>query len=355
MIKNLYSIAFVFLLASTISLSAMDEYDIQDIGTIQTKESQAIALNNQGQIIGWYNIDGSTNGKHVFFRDNDGSFYELPQKTPDAGLAINWQYLTENGNSYGTFAVNQATTALCMWDKRNGFVKLGIIPGKEISAINNCGQVLIKSVVENENGTSVFHPVIWDNGKTTKLNGLQGNMGISSKETYGLDMNNRGDVVGQSRVTIVHKNNEYRTFTHAGLWKEGNSIDCHYKLPKSTDSYAIAINDFGDVIVAIKSIDASDTKYLLKNDGALIKLSSNGADKVNNKGYTYFHSVVLNEKGEYVLNKNSMNDKLKYDLDSIWISISNITKVNDEGKIIAQGETIYGEKHAILLTPVKSN
>ena len=61
--------------------------------------------------------------------------------------------------------------------------------------------------------------------------------------------------------------------------------------------------------------------------------------------------VLLNELGNYTLNKSVINDDLKYDFESIWVSISNIAKMNDNGEIIANGKTIYGEEHAMLLVP----
>ena len=39
----------------------------------------------QLQILGWYNIDGSANGKHIFVRDRDGTFHELPLRENGVG------------------------------------------------------------------------------------------------------------------------------------------------------------------------------------------------------------------------------------------------------------------------------
>lgn len=65
------------------------EYDIQDIGTLQTHSSQAIAINSQGQILGWYNIDGTPAGKRFFVRDPNGSYHGLPSKENGVGWDIN--------------------------------------------------------------------------------------------------------------------------------------------------------------------------------------------------------------------------------------------------------------------------
>jgi hypothetical protein len=48
-----------------------------------------------------------------------------------------------------------------------------------------------------------------------------------------------------------------------------------------------------------------------------------------------------------------LNPKIQQDLDSIWLNVTKIISVNDSGEIIAHGVTAYGEKHAMLLVPVK--
>lgn len=343
-------------------LMAEIEYDIQDIGTLQTHSSQAIAINNQGQILGWYNIDGSQNGKHFFVRNKNGEFHEIPSKTLDAGLAIDWQFLVDNGKVYGTFAVNQATTALCVWDHVNGFVKMGVLPGKDVVAINNAGQVLIKSIVENENGKSVRRPVIWENGKITKLHGLEGDIGIESEESYGFAMNNKGEVVGQSFVYLSYKNNIFKQI-HAVKWVNGYPMDLHNKIPKSIKTYGIAINDLGEILIYVGETKEYLPKYLIRNDGG-ITVFSYDLNKLNNLGCVYNNDydygvpvkgsgfIIKDRNGKDLCHDSSIKSKIQKDSNSIWMTINKIIKVNDNGEIIAQGETIYGEQHSMLLVPI---
>jgi uncharacterized membrane protein len=181
MFRKICSLVVFSLIAISSFLTAGIQYDIQDIGTLQTKASEAIAINNRGQILGWYNIDGSNTGKHFFVRDRDGSFHELPKKENASDWEINWRYLTNDGKAYGTFDGNANYAVLYVWDKFNDVVKLGNLPGKEIAAINNLGQVLIKSIPGTENGRSIRRPVIWRNGQITNLRGLEGDIGIESE------------------------------------------------------------------------------------------------------------------------------------------------------------------------------
>lgn len=350
---NIKLLATSFLILFS-ALEAEVEYEIQDIGTLQTRSSQAIALNNQGQILGWYNVDGTVNGKHLFVRNRDGSFHEIfedpsivyeniPQQ--HQSIKIDWRYLTDEGKAFGTLTLPNATPILFMWDKHNGMVKLGVLPGKEISAINNAGQVLIKCVESyNQNGKIIRQPVIWENGNITKLKGLEGNIGIESEESYGLDMNNHGDVVGQSVVYISYKNDIYKQ-VHAVKWINGDAFDLHTTVPKAESTSAATINDLGDVTIGY---------YLLRADGKLIDhvfyLNTKPTDTkfflIKNSASCAF----LDRDGKLV---NLAGMKAFNDHDCIWMMPKSSISMNDNGEVVSQGRTIFGEEHAMLLTPVK--
>src|ERR1700722_5757255 len=209
------TVAFIATVAFFNFLSADMTYEIQDIGTLQTRSSRAIAINNVGQILGEYNIDRTANGRHVFLRDRDGSFHEIVENpsivyedVPEKfhSIRIDWRYLTDDGIAYGVFTypdnateLKNANPILFMWDRQNGIFKLCQLPGKGIVKINNFGQVLLQTVfIYDKNGTPSKHPAIWENGKLTILYGLEGDLGIPSEESQVFDMNNKGEVVGQS-------------------------------------------------------------------------------------------------------------------------------------------------------------
>jgi len=338
------------------------EYEIQDIGTLQTHSSEAIAINNEGQILGWYNLDGSPGGKHFFVRDRDGTFHEIENYK---NWIIDWKYLTDNGNAYGKFNDIGQFGALCVWDSQNGVSNLGNLPGKEISAINNSGQVLIKSVINEEDGKSIIRPVIWQNGKTTKLKGLEGNLGIESNESYGFDINNKGEVVGQSVASIIYKNEIYKQ-THAVKWSNGQVIDLHNKVPKALKTNAIAINDLGDILIYAGETRDYLPKYLAWDDGN-VTVFSYDLNKLNNIGCVYNvdydYGVPVRDVRFSIQDRNvkdifhsyTIMVKLSNDSNSIWTDKLKLVALNDNNEMIVQGVTIYGENHAMLLTPVKSN
>lgn len=339
-------------------LSAEIKYEIQDIGTLQTRSSKAISINNQGQILGWYNIDGTEKGKHYFVRDKDGSFHEIvedqsivyedvPQQFRT--MRVDWRFLTDDGRVYGTFNMNPDFPVLFMWDLNTGLVKLGKLPGK-VSTINNTGKVLIKSVANYDSGKEVRYPVIWDHGKITKLKGLEGNVGIESDESYGFDMNNKDEVVGQSLVYISYKNDLYRQ-VHATKWVNGKAIDLHAKLPKAISSCAYAINDCGEVCL--------NANRFLNENGELV-FYYNGINNVKTTSKNYIYDLdtggncgMFDKKGNKVIDNSAIANIMFYDTNSIWLNVIGIVGANDNAELIVQGKTIYGEEHAMFLTPVK--
>ncbi|QLH37316.1 MAG: hypothetical protein HWD61_15180 [Parachlamydiaceae bacterium] len=169
--------------------------------------------------------------------------------------------------------------------QKNGIVKLGNLPGKDLVAINDTGQVLIKSIVENENGKSIRHPILWENGKITRLRGLEGDLGIESEESYGFALNKNGEVVGQSVAYLSYKNDICKQ-THATIWTNGKAIDLHKKIPKTNSSSATGINDFGDVLIG---------RYLICNDDQTILFNHNDL-KTTNTNYLYKNMYVMDKR-----------------------------------------------------------
>lgn len=322
------------------SLLTANDYEIQDIGILQTRSSQAVAINNRGQILGWYNVDGSNEGKHFFFREKRGSFHEIPALEKETGLKIEWRYLDGSGKVYGTCDQGGPGLILFVWEKHRDCFRLGTLPGKEIMAINDAGQVLIKSVLETENGKSIRRPVIWQNGTITKLKGLEGDIGMESEESYGLDMNNRGEVVGQSIAYLSYKNDIYKQ-THAVKWINGQALDLHREVPKSTSTSATQINDLGDVIIG---------SYLVRADGKKIDNGSFSNSKKTNTKYFSKNGLFIDRDGKTI---HVSGNEVFQEYDCIWMSLMTISAMNDNGDVIAQGMTVYGEQHALLLSPKK--
>lgn len=336
---------FVLMVVST-SAFAEAAYSVHDIGTLQTRESTAIAINNRNQILGWYNVDGSNEGKHFFVRYMNVA-HELQGKDTKTGLPIQWEYLTNLGMVYGYVDVSASVRDLYMWNESNGVVCLGSLPGKEIVSINDMGQVLIKAVATSKDGKSVRHPAIWHHGKVTVLPALSGNLGIEAEEAYGLSMNNVGVVVGESLVWVNYKNKLYSQ-KHAVKWVLGKLSDLQSVInEKSLNSRASLVNDRCEVyITAVHPylLDLRNKAIAMPDEDPLTKINNN---------YLYNQTSVFKTNGTLHMKLETMNEKLSRDFDTIFLKIDQIVGVNDKGNIVAQSTTIYGEKHIVLLTPKK--
>lgn len=157
-------------------------------------------------------------------------------------------------------------------------------------------------------------------------------------------MNNNGDVVGKSVVYVNYKNNLYKQ-VHAAKWVNGQVIDLHREVPKAPSTSATAINDLGDVVIG---------SYLIRYNGE--KKEYHFYTNTKPTATKYFRSVnhttiYLDSNGELT---NLADCKGLQDYDCIWMNLNIISDMNDNGDAVGFGTTIYGETHAILMTPIKS-
>lgn len=381
MITKINSWPLFLLLVISSFLSGEIEYEIHDIGTLQMQSSRAITLNNQGQILGWYSVDGSENGMHFFVRDRDGKFHEVPSKGDAAGPDIDWRYLTNDGKVYGIISSSHTFDSytygtiwysldeLYVWDEKNGVVRLET-PRGSIVAINDLGDVLM-GILKDDSELLTFHSVIWNNGKITKLHGLVGSEGIPSTRLSVYGMNNKGEVVGSSQVSHCYKNRIY-TQNHAVKWVEGIPIDLQSKFPvKTQNCTAIAINDNSDVLLHNGDAwDGETSYYALKCCEAKVfpvslPLSSWSSGRstvfqeiqIQNEFLKFFniYSPDQNTHDLYVTMLGNLNDKIAQDFNSIWSRLLKLVSMNDNGEIIANGRTIYDEEHIMFLSPKTPN
>lgn len=344
-------ISTFLLLSFSVTLVAEVKYEVRDIDTLQTHSSQAVAINNQGQILGWYNIDGKTIGgqyvKQFFVRDRDGTFHLIANHDDKD---VEWKFLKNDGKAYGTYRFPNCPGSLVTWDAHNGITDFGPLPGN-IAAINNVGQVLIRDFeVTDQEGNKQYYPAIFENGITTQLRGLVGDLGLESTRSFGKDINDNGDVVGQSLVQLSYKNNIY-TQQRPVLWSNGVAEDLYRKIPKMEDSCAENINDDGDIIISGKGgtyLLSGDTcssicRYNYESTGQSFYTSSQGSE---------YHKIDKEtQRTELVASRSGINQELQSDYDSIWMCINRFHETNEQGEIIGEGRTIYGETHAVLLVP----
>lgn len=323
-------------LFTTLSLSAFEIFDYSDVGTLETKESGPIAINTQGMILGWYNVDGSSNGKQYFVRDENGSYYLLPAKD-DSNNVLNWKFLTEDNKAYAIYS-----NMVYVWDKNSGFTKLVNLSTSDIVTIKKDGKILLRYTNNTIRGKNYMFPTIWQHNSEKKLPGLIGDLGIESEESYGLDMNNAGTVVGTSKVSLVEKN-EIHKRVFAVKWVNNKVVDLHNTFfQKMVTSNATLINDLDDVYIS--------DGYLISSSGQVRTMPKD--IKAVSGPYFYNDTAVYTFNNLY-LTTEQITQALVKDVTTKWTKALRIVSVNSKGHVLVEAETVFGEKHILVVTQKK--
>jgi probable HAF family extracellular repeat protein len=146
---------------------------------------------------------------------------------------------------------------------------LGTLPGGNASyanAINNRGQVVGSSYVQNASNQNVPYPVLYNNGKVQML-------GASAGSAWAI--NNAGKVVGESSGLA---------FLYNGTMQNLGTI------PGETSSVAYGINDFGEIVG-----EASNNGL---SQAFLYNGTMHGIGTL--PGYSYAEAQGVNDLGEIV-------------------------------------------------------
>ena len=170
---------------------------ICDLGTLGGEFSEAVAINDDGQIVGSADTERSKQGRRIAHA-----------------------FLWEKGK---------------MRD-------LGTLPGFESGsqavAINDRGQVVGSSLsgASDKHGRSIWHAFLWQKGTMRDL----GTLGGPSSSAYAI--NERGQVVGAADTKVIARSGHH--VTHAFLWQDGRMIDLG-SLGGSSGALAINEHDQG--------------------------------------------------------------------------------------------------------------
>ena len=318
------------------------EYNVVDLGRTGEPPTYAFALNNNGIVVGQYQVyfsgdsylasfswdSGALTGWHVF-----GSKSGV-NGVNDSGMMIGWSdgaehpysgYVGENGIN-----VNLPELAGQSWSYAD--------------AINNSDQIA---------GSSGNYAAVWTRDPCEPNDWLPTALSVSGytyAKSHGI--NEIGEVVGRGESPGVR----------AALWTVGTTNGIVLPYPAASGSWDIAadINDAGDVIVgesissgqsraAIWELNGGWSGRLLGNLGG----AASQALAVSNDGLV----VGWSETSEGVEHAfcydqlNGMQDlNSMIDAASGWV-LNRAYAVNDAGFIVGYG-TVDGETHAFLLAEV---
>ncbi len=220
--------------AGTAAVSAKPRWAITDLGTLGGKRSEAVAINERGQVVG--RADTKT-GSRAFLWEN-GRMRDLGVSFGGPG---SWaSAINERGQVVGqadTKAIAKSghhVTHAFLWEDGKMRDLGALAPGESSSAdaINERGRVVVASCrdIFRHKGCRAF---LWENGKLTNL----GTLGA-------VDINERGRVVGTATTVTLGTNRS--PIRHAFLWQKGELTDLGTL--GGPGSSAAAINDRGQVV-----------------------------------------------------------------------------------------------------------
>jgi probable HAF family extracellular repeat protein len=308
-------------------------YTVTDLGKLPNYSytSVAEAINNNGQVVGYSQSWTST--QHAFLYSN-GNMSDLGTLGGTSSIAYG---VNDMGQVVGAAQDASGVSHAFLWS--NGtMTDIGSLPGATYSratGINKNGQICgICSV----NGH--IRSFLYDNGTITDLGVLPG----PGQTSFANAINNNGQIAGYSYTAIQA--------TDAVLWNGSAMLDLGRMGFYS--SQATDINDAGLVVGGLSRTVGGDSDAFVYSNGIMTDIGNlpGGRDSyalgVNNSGQVV--GVAVNSHANatcFIYDGTTM-----WDLDTLLPSgfyIDSVAGINDKGQIITGNN---GSTKARLLTPV---
>lgn len=340
-------ITILVILNSTAFAEALPNYKLIDLGLLETDNSYANAINDQGQVLGRFEDRGQW---HTFLWDaKDGlKIIDLPNiiSNPYSGEIL--LKLNNHGQIAGTYLRgNEHRTFL--WDPITGFFDIG---SGFLKKLNDNGLILYYELKSNEDAYSIQ---LWDHGIVTNLTDIFKEQFPDFKRIECVTLNNKNEVA----VTAVKKNNQNQIFK-SFIFSSNQFLEL---LPGYNQTSSVIIKDFddyGNMIVETYDSSSSYKSYFMNPD----------APFQAEIGFSY--STIIRNKRPLVV--WCIPSTLRCRFDGIFYfrfgaEISNLIKdkgifrrietdyirdQNMHGQVVGQGQTIYPDQiHAFLAVPVE--
>ena len=239
---------------------------VHDLGTFGQHEATAASINDVGQIAvgtGIFPHTGESTGPGYLYDRRNGATVQLATLGGRFGVPSE---INASGQMSGSSITSNAP------DRRYAAVRFDLF-GRQITDLGHLGGAFAAGTGINDAGhvvgyshTPKFrgqHPVyrgfLHRNGQLIDLGAIAGDYSVA------YDVNNRGQVVG---MTNVDPDNPQRW--HAFVWEDGVMRDLGSLM---ANSYAMAINDHGDVVGRMSNFLQNDFHAFVHTGGKLYDLN----------------------------------------------------------------------------------
>ncbi|MGB9206211.1 MAG: hypothetical protein WCB94_19795 [Terriglobales bacterium] len=303
---------------------------IVNLGTLGGNQSVANGINDRGQVAG------------AALNAVPDPFANIPMPSCNGGQTFSQCFL---------FVPAATQSHAFRWTEAGGMQDLGALGGPDSSAsfVNRRGQIageFFTSFTPNSStGVPTLDPFFWENGKMVDIGTLGGTVGAPSW------MNNRGQVVGYSRVAGDQ-------YAHPFLWDKEAGLKDLGLLPGGMFGNADSINDSGEIV---GGSDATGFFHAaLWKAGAIVDLGTvadetcSEALSINSQGQIVgFASADCYNEDHAGLSENGgpLVDLQTLVLPGSGVTLTNALFINDQGEIAARGVLSNGDQRAVLLIP----
>jgi probable HAF family extracellular repeat protein len=306
-------------------------YTLTDLGTFGGNYSQAIAINEAGQVIGIANIAGDTS-YHAFMWDS-GVMTDLGTL---GGGSSGPNAINESGQIVGySNLAGDAETHAFIWDG-GVMTDLGSLGGNYgyATAINEAGQVIGNA---NTAGNASSHAFVWDAGVMTDLGTLDGSLSNATA------INEAGQVIG-----YAYTGEDTPSYNHAFVWGSGVMTDLGTL--GGSFSIPVAINEAGQIVGYSYLVGDAELHAFLWDSGVMTDLGTLGGSNsyvtaINEAGQIVGYSTLA---GDVELHSFLWDAGVMTDLGTFGGSYTIPVMINEAGQIVGYSTTVGGQQHAFV-------
>ena len=213
------------------AVAQAQEYDFYDLGTLGGSLSQAYAVNDAGQVVGWSMINSNPNQAQAFLWDTDSGLVNLGTAM---GVSFSSAYgISESGQIAGEAYFGGSAPHAFYWDG-SSITNLQTLGGARSYAygVNDAGQVVGKAQASSGD----YQPFYWDTG----LSGMQPLQNATGRAQA---INNAGQVTGSFETAA----GEAGGFDRAFVWDNTNGVQILQPSEAEKETFAQAINGQGSI------------------------------------------------------------------------------------------------------------